>query len=43
VGLRPDRSDPKWGPEFALALEMFKEVNIETALYEIPSLGARIG
>jgi hypothetical protein len=32
VGLEPDRTDERWGADFAFALELFAEVNTEVAL-----------
>jgi dCMP deaminase len=42
VGLQPDPADPRWGAEFTLALEMFAEVGVELALFDMPDLTARM-
>jgi dCMP deaminase len=41
VGLEPDRTDTKWGAEFAFALDMFAEVGTEVVLFDLPELAAR--
>ncbi|MER8817200.1 dCMP deaminase family protein [Mesorhizobium sp. M0142] len=41
VGLEPDHTDAKWGADFELALNMFKEVDIEVVLFDIPRLLAK--
>jgi len=41
VALEPDRADAKWGADFEFALDMFQEVGIELALFDMPNLAAR--
>jgi len=42
VGLRPDHTDPKWGADFKFSIEMFSEVAVEVALFDMPDLAARV-
>lgn len=41
VGLEPDRTDKRWGAEFVFALDMFAEVGLELALFDLPEAAAR--
>jgi dCMP deaminase len=42
VGLQPDRGDARWGADFTVSFEMFAEVGVELALFDMPDLAARI-
>jgi dCMP deaminase len=42
VGLQPDRGDARWGADFAISFEMFAEVGVELALFDMPDLNARV-
>jgi dCMP deaminase len=34
VALQPDVADPQWGADFSVALELFKEANIQVRWYQ---------
>lgn len=41
VGMEPDQSDKKWGADFSFALDMFNEVGLQIALFDVLRFRAR--